>query len=66
MPLPLPRVSSPSPLVHRALTRRRPAPSPFSPSRNGRPLKLHRALMVAAGVPPPTASSAPSSLLRDL
>jgi hypothetical protein len=45
--------------MRRALTRLRPAPSPSSPSRNGRPPKLHRALMVAAGVPPPTASGAP-------
>jgi hypothetical protein len=66
VPLPLPRASSHSSLVRHTLTRRRPAPSSSSPSRNGRPPKLHRALMVAAGVPPPTASGAPSSPLRDL
>jgi hypothetical protein len=52
--------------VRRALTQRRPAPSPCSPSRNNHPLKLHRALIVAAGVPPPTTSGAPSSPLREL
>jgi hypothetical protein len=31
-----PRAASPSPLVRRALTRHRPAPSPSYPSRNGR------------------------------
>jgi hypothetical protein len=57
--LPLPRASCPYLLVRRALTRRRPAPSSSSPSRNGRPPKLHRALMVAVGVPPPTTSGTP-------
>jgi hypothetical protein len=67
-PLPLPRASSLSPLVRRALTRHHPTPSPSSPSRNDHaprsPPSLNGGHRRACRPPPLRPPACPSALYK--